>query len=502
MKNTFRSGCITLAYITLLVTSASASKMEETKMQWYHQLRNTLIVQQKPAKSLLRNTTVSKLRLDSMVIQGVGSEAEMSASDQKTVYHYNAYGQIILTEIFDQIDGSGNMLMSERTTNAYDARGFMKSDTTYELDTETDQLFARKILDYRFDAKGVKLMENCRSKSCEACTWQGDYGDEFVYDAKGRLAVKISNNLTDSDTWTAGRKMEYSYDANGFLITETEYYQDTYRKQWTGLTRLEHSLDSLHRDTTVLTYFFYPLDNVWSLGNRDQLTYDADGHLIRRDITNWSNNQWSLNGKYEYIYDTNGNRILEIHSGWSTGTKEWVPSYREEWSFDNKGNLLTQTHFEELGDNHQWTYSVQSSYQYDMNLRSEEVVWPFKPGEFDMPFINVLCSGKLSMRVAETDTLIDFAKINLFYSPMDVLGVKSISSSTPPWLYNPTTRSLTFGASVSTSTMQLYDLQGRLVLSRQVSGNSSIPLNECSKGLYLIRLNKGKVVIQGMMMVK
>jgi len=506
MKAIVRLSFVIFVLSSLFVLPSTAINQQDAVKWWLKSLQNHGAMGksvQHQAQIGLRSTEAMKHRLDSMVIQGIETDSGMSVSNQKNVYHYNQYGQIILSESFNEKDENGNWIEDEKIISLYDAFGFKLSDTTYRIDSETNRLYSYEILDYRFNSKGVKLMESRKTKYAADYPWQGDFREEYQYDDNEVLIRQLSLILSDSDVWVPARKWEYTYDASGKLTTETQYYLDSFRDQWTGLEKREHACDSLHRDTSVFSYNFYPLEDIWALSNREQINYDTAGHIIRRGQSSWRDEtqQWNETGKDEYAFDPFGNKILHASFGLNSSTKEWVPNYREEWSYDEKGNLVTETYFTDFMENRLWLMGMKSTYQYDLNIRSDQVVWPFDFEEFDMQVFNIITGGKMSVCMAETDTVIDLASIAMYYSPMEVLGLQPKKTEIVPWYYNTSTKTLIVDTSIAPTTVQLYDLQGRQVLSRKVTSSTTLSLNELKKGLYLIRINVSGTVQRGKLVV-
>lgn len=521
MKYTSRSACIALACTALFSITVTATNLKEATKQWTRPIRNTVLQNQAPTVTQrvgLQRNAVSKHRLDSMVVQGIEVDSGTSVNNQKNTYHYNSYGQIIRSETFDHKDENGNWVIDEKTVSTYDSFGYKLADTTYSRDLETNQLYSNDIREYRYSSKGLLLMESCITRFFVEDSWRGEYKEEYQFNENdllvrqlsyslkdnGVVIIPLPNNLNDSDTWVLIRKRECAYDASGTLITETQYYRDIIEEMWVGYERKVHAYDALLRDTSIYSYNGYSPEDLWSLSNRERIHYDTQGNIIRRNQDRWieDSKRWIEEDKKEYAYDQRGNKLQYTRFGMDTNTKEWALNYREDWTYDEKGNTLTDTYLSDIMENRLSWIEMRSTYVYDHSIPSDKVVWPFKFEEFDMNVFNMLTGGKLSIYYAETDSVIDLATIAIYYSPMEVLGNQSTKGVIAPWLYNTSTKSLSFDSSIVPTSVQLYDTQGRQVFYSQGMSSTTLSLNDLKKGLYLMRLIVDGKVQRGKLMVE
>lgn len=504
MKKTVRFGCISFAFAVLLAGSTTATNLKEVSKQWALSLRNSVIQSQLPSISQrvgFRSAAVTKIRMDSMVLDGVESDTGMFLVDQKNVFQYNAYGQMTLSETYLRRDDNGNWDLDEKTTSTFDPYGYKMCDTLFRKSSNNNSMFASEVSEYRFDSNGLKRMESKKHKSGETYAWTGDYREEYFYDLRNRINLQLSYALVNASTWELVRKKENSYDAQDHLLSECSYYWSAPSENWIGLSKKEHYINGL-QDTAVYEWAYYPLQSQWAQTNKALLRYDAGGHLTYRDkfIWNGDSSRWMLTSKDEFTYDPYGNKTLEASYSKDTSALGWKPESKEEWSFDEKGNLLSATIFEFPMENNEWWFSLTVTYQYDMNHRADEVVGAFRPGDLDMPYFYLITGGKAFYHIVGMESSTEGGTFTLYYSPMDVAGFTT-NRTDATWYYNSTTRMLTFDPSTVPSSIQLYDLQGRQVLSRQNSTETTMSLKEVRKGLYLIRFDVDGTVQQGKLVV-
>lgn len=493
-----RLGCV--AFVLLVVTAINAETIDRQVLvnKWIDSMMKR--TEANYTKCLLRNASVQKLRLDSMTFKEGSNEIGMVVQFNKMLFHYNQYGLLTSLDHFWDEDSTGNPLPYERSVYAYDSFGYLTADSSYERSDDDVHLFLRNVIQYRFSSKGVLLMERSKSRSNEFASWTGDNGEEYEFDERGRLARQVTSILTDNDNWIVVRKKDFTYHTSDNLLSEIRFYWDQSSNEWIGMDKKDHFYDFLHRDTMVLSYNYYPLQTRWALASRDLNRYDVGGHLLERLNTNWNEttSEWSDNGKDEYAYDAQGNRILEARFGMNTGTKTWEPNSREEWSFDIFGNVLSNVVFSNVQDDQSWWMKTITDHQYNLDVRAEDIVWPFTPE--DLPICNQLTSMRLTWAFPALDTSLVMAIIAFHYSPMDVMGVTARITDGTDWMYEPASKTLIFKTVMNQAKVQVFDLQGRCLLNRAV--NDRLSLMELKKGMYLIRLNvdgrvqRGKLVVE------
>lgn len=488
MNQKFRFGYVAILLFVLAVGNTFAVSLNKS-------LGNLLEVLAKPnptkistAKSLLSDAPTQILRLDSMII-----DIPMNVSDsdsffpnQKVLFHYNAYGLMDeSTHLMDE-EGTGIALPYQRTVSTYDAYGHKTSDSTYEVVNDDKHLTLTEILEFRYSPGGVLLMKNSKSKIREDLTWIGNFGEEYEYDNLGRLAVKRDYSLSNEGSWILVRKKNFTYNSSNNPLNETQYYWDQSNNDWTGLDKKEHFYDNLQRDTMVLYFNYYPQENRWNLANRELNQYDATGHLLLRlnELWNEATSSWMENGKEEFAYDALGYRILQANFEMDWEIKAWEPQSKKEWKYDQVGNLQSDTSFSNLREDKNWGMATISDYRYDYQVRAENAALDFTPDA--PPSYNLLTGMSLTWSFPAMDTSFVMADVTLHYSTMEILGITPQKPAAQGWFYESSSKTIHFDASIEATTIQIFDIQGRMLLNSEASVRLS--LNNYHKGMYLIRL--------------
>ena len=180
---------------------------------------------------------------------------------------------------------------------------------------------------------------------------RGEFTNEYVYDANGRLILRVytsaensytyqtcyddKGNITKKTTGYYGNAelySEYFYDENGNVIEEIEYSLFKGEVSRKGSCRFTYSTDGkLIKEERVKD------GNAWAI----EYVYDEQGNLIQ---INESGKTYKVT--IDYTYDQNGNLIIEKGDGYVI-TQE----------YDERGNLI---HYE-----YKFTYESKSEYVYD-----------------------------------------------------------------------------------------------------------------------------------------
>ena len=92
----------------------------------------------------------------------------------------------------------------------------------------------------------------------------------------------------------------------------------------------------------------------------------------------------------------------------------------------------------------------------------------------------------------------------MYYSGHEVNGINDISDSGVKVYPNPATDHINFALTgiQGTVLIELFDMQGRLIISKEASGNMYLPVATLTNGLYLYRISYNGKIQQGKIIVK
>lgn len=172
--------------------------------------------------------------------------------------------------------------------------------------------------------------------------------------------------------------------------------------------------------------------------------YDSSGKQTFNESYRWDENKsdWIGNMKYVWKYGSNGKHTLEESYIWDTDKNNWRGYSKSVYEYDKKGNV-----------------SLYESYEWD------KVNW-----EWVLEFITTYYFSGLSS--INTESVTDF---NIHFGK-DRFTVSGLSNNL--------------------GKLQLSDLSGRILKNATVTSNSFISTSDLPDGVYVVRIESGKNVME------
>lgn len=121
-----------------------------------------------------------------------------------------------------------------------------------------------------------------------------------------RLTSRLTENY-DGSTWQNSNKMEYSYDANGNVIEEIEFFWQTSESQWSAANKISYSYNTNNKVVVALNEEFDSNTNSFKESSRTNNTYNSNGYLTQFLDQDWNGSAWENSSKTDLTY--NGNLV-------------------------------------------------------------------------------------------------------------------------------------------------------------------------------------------------
>ncbi len=347
--------------------------------------------------------------------------------------------------------------------------------------------------------------------------YTGDYYQvcTFTYNADNRLltmsdAIDGEYDVIDSMT----------YDAAGNLVRLSGW------QLLNGVRQNVYYIDYTYNDAGLITSRsnYNNFDGVWELGGIYSYTYNSQNQLVLTTL----NFGGIFYQKTEYQYDGN-NCVQELwysydfDSGTLIPSEKYVTSYADgrkvlvqdsvsedgfywmyygkyTFLYDNNGNCLEDHHYDE--DNNEVERSV---YTYDNTMPLDNVLMPWNP-EMNRPrtYDNVNACVREAWYSVDVDHVLQYV-CDYIYDYEDVQTAVRNPMAGKVTLYpNPASGSVMLdGLSEKEAEIQIFDISGRLLSTRNVTGPSSVmDVSDLASGCYIVRLLQGASVQNIKLMVK
>ncbi len=435
-----------------------------------------------------------KQKLDSIVLNDTDTE-----DNEKITFHYDALGN--LSEYADwEIGDKGDWTMDFKTNFFYTAKGKLDSTLFFAPDS-LGKIIPVYIEKYFYTAGGKidRLLGAYYNTDNEKWIWSEKV--VFNYDSSGRLVARIQyynnvNQTTDKTTadWFQNGKITYSYDTLGNLVLKTEYLWNL--DKWVADTKTEYTFSN-RKVTEQVESFWNSASGSWSNSHKYDYSYDGQERFVREiDYAMLSGeSDWTKRSLVMLKYDSVGNFGMETDYQWDAARASWHFSAKTIFSYDNTysfSDLVLPVYvLADLGGvgNHSSNKSAAQSEKTNESFDPADDVEPV-PADFRLYFVHMWISAidydwnTTSGSWAKTD------KISLYYSKFDVTGVHKTKIRHLEILPNPASGYITVTLprqDARNFLFELFDVQGRKVLSEKVANHARINLQYLQNGVYFYR---------------
>ena len=274
---------------------------------------------------------------------------------------------------------------------------------------------------------------------------------EYSYNAQGWLIEAIEYEYEDG-VWTNDDKTIYQYDTQGNLTSAMEYRYDDYNEQWVKNWLLEYTYTQ-GKIATIIESWWSEYENNWIASHKDDYSYDADGNCI------------------------------EIVCS-SKGENAWVPDDKDVYQYDDHNNCILYSEYE--ADDASWVLVNTAEYTYDLSVLAENIAgFGTNPLGDDLfsAVEGLFCKNKLT--AIKTTDIEDnqVVYINLYYSNCTGLGEngETLLSIWP----NPATETLNLNAE-DLQQVEIFSMDGKQVMHVE-NGLETIHVDALAKGCYLLK---------------
>lgn len=320
---------------------------------------------------------------------------------------------------------------------------------------------------------------------------------EYVYDDNKNLTQQKTLRYVDSTaTWVNERLTENTYNADGEL--EESIISIWAENQWAKYTKTEFTNND---EGVLIQSFSYIWENdEWKIWWKDDYTYDGNGNLTLFVISQYFISEWMEALKYEYTYDTDGNMTSESESWYDLMESSWTKLFLTEYVFDNHGNLI-----ELIDTDFDWEEKSKGVFTYNNDYSRNDLLLPYLfVSDFPQLFNHMIPETESFVWDDGSQQWISIGKSMLHYSEHTVSDITSNSITDVQVYPNPASDYVYFELTDNSTSISLevFDMQGRMVIDQEISGKQQVSVSHLDKGLYVYKmkndgnLQSGKIMIE------
>lgn len=449
-KNFTLTSLLLMVSLTVLAYSWHPEKMNPDDFENYFYQ-----VQKVNKLNRLKSVEVKKQQLDSVVAEGIGV---------KDIFVYDSNGNMVLEETYSIDASTGAWQGSTKDENTYTSSGYLSQKINYTWNEDNNGWLKVSKTEEGYD-------QNFLISSIIVSIWDGDgskwensfKGGNYKYDAQGNiLNATLFAWDSDNDLWVEMGSSEYIYDANGNMLVENNNFVGTKFK--------------------------------------DEYTYDSNGFLISDIASGWdeTDSVWSFIDKSECTYTADGKDYETIYSDWVTDSAQWIKSTRDLNIYDDDNNILREVHFLWDDDFSSWASSTEEKYVCDNSYSVSDLILPLDC-EFCSNQIHKVLKVEYYSWDNSTTIWDHGGDANLYYSEHDYTAISELNKENIRVFPNPAADFVTITLQQNSAHVQfeLFDIQGHKVLTKEIVSNQKISLKRFSGGLYFYNVLLGGEKISG-----
>ncbi len=381
---------------------------------------------------------------------------------------YNSNGDVVLNIAYDE---AGTVIGKIEHTYNVDNLLIQRSEFSWNFNIESISEDRRYTYSYNVDGK----LEESSLTYFVSNILIGVFQEEYVYNDTGQLIENYTFFLDETETVTEITRTDYSYDIYGNINQELNY----------------EPIDSLSSE--------------WIVKDILGFVFDEDGNQLEFTLSVWDENLsvWYVRYRDVFTYDSNGYQIDYFKQVWNDSLMILSNTTKEEYERNSIGDVETAYYYTWDILNAEWEVSTRREYTYDASILPEQLILPDELGDWHNfkgkreEFVNYFWDD-------DEGVWLPHLRNRYHYSEQDLsTNVSDVFESDILIYPNPTSNFIVFDVeNIDTySKVQLFDMQGKNVLTRTISPNNRLYVNYLSSGVYLYefhndgQVHRGKIVI-------
>ena len=228
-----------------------------------------------------------------------------------------------------------------------------------------------------FSADGETLKrENWINSSDTSTVWVPSYAEVVEYDDNGRLTSDWNCSGWTDGAWDFGNRYDYSYSADGLLLSESQYYMSS--GQWRGTYKVDYEYNDKGQITLSQIFENYSPDaDEWMAREKDVYSYTDTDELLDHYKYSFDGIDWKSYQK-ELAVMENGVIIAYVDSMYDFGYEKWFPFTMVTITRDETTGIVTSQYQNWDQSEEVWLDDRLESVKYDSEGRvtyTESYYW-------------------------------------------------------------------------------------------------------------------------------
>ncbi len=405
-------------------------------------------------KISVESQPIYRVQLDSLILATYDNKSKIK-SQTKCIYTYNSYNKLASSVVQEWRDGEFNY--ENVATYIYDSEGNISKQA------------------YIQDKHG---------------TINGEVEEECIVDSRG--------NIIESNTRAAmfvaimesehRFKTENTYNEQGKKTEYTSYEWDSEESEWKGSLRMKSIYDADGKKKQNLHYQCNQSDCTWEKDGKTDYIYDSKGRKSEIIDYNW--------GEREIIDERRSGHNFSTRSVIPTGEWEYIPQRKTEIIYDAQGRSTQEIDYKWYADSVQWLPNFKEESHFDDLHDGSSILRPYKPSNNKLKEVVI-------HKWNNYDSIWQLSSKKTYYYS-NIIKEDKFSPSDIIVSPNPAENFITFNIENTDESfyVKLYDMQGKLLITRQLYTHNKLSVSHLSSGTYFYQLHQnnqfhtGKIVIK------
>lgn len=447
----------------------------------------------------------------------IASSAEWAISS-KNEYSTGENGEFIST-IFNWDTEKKEWIYSSREIKQWDVNQLLVLHIDLNWDSETSQWKNIQKLENKYDYDLNQVLMSHYWWNNDSNRWKGTFKTEKEF-APGKKELSKTESVWNDTTgnWIYNYNEKYNYDQYGNLEFTEIYLWNSIKNEWefkSGKSKSEYTYNASGKVTEQIYSVWNSEIGDWQYAEKNEYSWDAQNRLILHinSIWNTERNEWIKIKKLSYSFDSEGRYILDSNSYWNEEKNDWRITSLYEWGWDFNDYQILNSNLQwsgfadsywgekteqQLNEKGQILWEI--SYSWDNSLQNWLVINKITRSYTDEGLMDTISHSNWDNGIKEW---VGITRLIYFYS--GTVGVKEISHVSSVKIYpNPASDYINIEVTAGNqeSHFELFDLNGKLLISKSVSNSDQIELQTFKNGIYPWKITSSEKSFSGKLVIK
>lgn len=440
------------------------------------------------------NTT---LKLDSLI-----------SNTQKRSFEYDEHGNVTYALAHRRITNAANWIDTFANEYSYDIHGNEILHIRYLFSPQTNQLQKNFKRTYQFNSENQEIISTGYNWNVDSENWIYTTKSENTYDQNNLVEHVTYVWNSDSDTWKQNTRSKWTFNEDGQATLLESFIYGGSTNVWLNHSRRDYiyNADDLWIQTTM---------QVWNTINEEWINYQTflyeynnAGSVTSVVLQNWNANQieWVDQSIHEYEYNNSNWLIEHKYRYWNTNQNAWIHSSRFTYQVDDFGNRLESIRYIWIQQSNSWQENSKIVRNVNYDYLTDNLAIPSLPvlyHPFNLGGIHKISNENLYAYSPESNNWIYIEPYHYHYSEIQLTSVEELEISDVLIYPNPTSDKILVsfdGFPDSNLNIQLYDINGRVVLAGIIQSGETIDLSHLAPGAYFYLLRSETNIMRGKVM--